>query len=160
MRVVALAVVLALTTAPSALADEAPPTPVSEVKLAEALIVAHKDVHKKRAKGLRIGVAWAQVALESGRGSKARGYNIGQIDNGKARYKTLREGAQAYWKAVGRCKAALAYFDSGDAYGAGKALRRCGYHRTDPEVYAGAMKQLKAAFDKDVWPKIKTKFGH
>jgi hypothetical protein len=159
VRALLLALALALTTS-SAVADEAPHTPVSEVKLAEALLLAHKDVNKKKPKGLRLGVAWSQVALESGRGAHTRGYNIGQIDNGKAKFKTLREGAQAYWKAVNRCKTALAYFDAGDAYGAGKALRVCGYHRTDPEVYAGAMKKLKVDFDRDIWPKIKARFGH
>lgn len=159
MKALLVALALALTTS-SAVADEAPHTPVSEVKLAEALIVSHRDVTKKKANGHRISVAWSQVALESGRGAQTRGWNIGQIDNGKAKFKSLREGAQAYWKAVGRCKAALAYFDVGDAYGAGKALRRCGYHRTDPEVYAGAMRRLKVDFDRDIWPKIKARFGH
>lgn len=159
MKWLALAVAILLTVS-TALADDAPLTPVSELQLAEALIVAHRDVAKKRANGHRISVAWAQVALESGRGARTRAYNIGQIDNGKARYKTLREGAQAYWRAVGRCKSSLGYFDVGDAYGAGKSLRKCGYHRTDPEVYGEAMRKLKADFDKEIWPKIKRRFGH
>lgn len=155
-RLVVLLLVLSLL-APPAFAQSLPPlTPINTTMLAKALAVAHRKVFKARPKGLRVGVAWAQTALETGRGERLRGYNVGNIDNGRARYKNLGEGAQAYWRALrDHCASALGYFDVGDARGAAHQLARCGYYRADPNAYANGMGALKVEFDTKVWPKVR-----
>lgn len=130
-------------------------TPVTEVALARALHGAHQDVFKKTLNGHRLAVAWAQTALETGRGARLKGYNVGNVDNGQASYKSLREGAKAYWKALEKCKSAFAYFDVGDAHGAAMQLGRCGYYRADPAGYAKGMTSLRQTFSKEVWPKLR-----
>lgn len=136
-------------------------TPVTPVALAKALAVAHRDVFKTKPKGLRVGVAWAQTALETGRGERLRGFNVGNLANGYARYSSLRAGARAYWRAVQTsCPSSLAYFDLGDAHGAALQLGRCGYYQAEPVAYADGMTKLRAEFNKKVWPKIKGLFGH
>lgn len=142
-------------------ADQLPPkTPMSDLELARALLAGHRAVFKKMPSGHRIGVAWAQTALETGRGSRARGYNIGNLDNGRARFKSAKDGAVAYWKAISKCAPALGYFDVNDAHGAGLQLARCGYYVASPEQYAAGMASLRQTFNSAVWPKLKSRFGH
>lgn len=100
-------------------------------------------------------MALAQAALETGRGVRLRGNNPGNVGAGEnqaayvvagyrfAAYRTLRDGAAAYWILLAsRCRGALRRFDDGDPIGAGHALARCGYHRTDPEQYGSLLRSL------------------
>lgn len=135
-------------------------TPVTEVGLARALIASHRDVFGKRVPGHRLAVAWAQVALETGRGKRVKGNDLGNVGGRLIAYKTPREGAAAYWRVVAKCKPALGYFDVGDARGAAEQLGRCGYFRADPSTYAAGMASLREDFNRRIWAKVKAKLGH
>lgn len=135
-------------------------TPLSEVALAHALIAGHRDAFGKRVPGHRLAVAWAQVALETGRGKRVRGNDLGNVGGRLVAYRTPRQGAEAYWKAVAKCKPALGYFDVGDARGAAEQLGRCGYFRADPGTYSAGMASLREDFNRRIWAKVKAKLGH
>lgn len=160
-RAVALLVALAALLAPmSAIAQARPrPTPLTPVQVARALIRGHRDALGTRVKGTRLSVAWAQVAVETGRGAKARGFNLGNVGGGRATFASAREGAAAYWRAVAKCKSAFAYFDAGDARGAALQLARCGYYTADPSVYADGMSKLREEFNRTVWVKVRSQLG-
>lgn len=131
MKLASFGFIVALLTGPgAALAGPVGPrTPLSEAALSRALTAGHLAVFRRFPSKARLRVAWAQTALETGRGKLTRGYNIGQIDNGAARFPSARAGAAAYWRAVRKCKPALAIFDRAEPETAGDQLGRCGYHR-------------------------------
>lgn len=144
----------------------APPsdaTPVSRVELAAALEQGHVEVFGAEPSEPRLAVAWAHSAIEVGQGARARGNNLGNIGASSAGpayvvagvrfrvYPTLDEGARAYWRHVlERCPGALPWFDAGDATGAARALRRCGWYRAPVETYAAAMRSLRWTYEREV----------
>lgn len=139
----------------------APRTPITEVALARALYWAHRDVFGgAKPSGHRLGVGWAQTALETGLGQKTRGYDVGNVGGRTTSFRSARAGAAAYWRAVQKCGMALQYFDAGDAHGAGEQLGRCHYYTADAATYAAGMQQLRRRFTERVWPKVKRLFGH
>jgi len=150
-----IALMVLLTSEGSQAQGHAPKkTPMTEVALARALHAAHIDVFKKSPSGLRLSVAWAQVALETGRGERVKGYDLGNVGGKIKSFPSARAGAAAYWKAVARCAPAFGYFDVGDAHGAGLQLGRCGYYTASPATYASGMASLRTTFTKTVWPKL------
>lgn len=155
-QIVAAAVLLLATPVHA----ELKATPLSELAIANALIAGHKDVFNKRVPGHRLAVAWAQVALETGRGKRTKGNDLGNVGGRFVSFKTPRQGAQAYWKAVAKCKPALGYFDVGDARGAAEQLGRCHYYSADPAAYASGMASLREEFNRRIWAKVKSKLGH
>jgi len=160
-RVLAFVIAIATLLAPCLASAQARPrlTPLTPVQVARALIQGHRDALGKRVKGTRLSVAWAQVAVETGRGAKARGFNLGNVGGGRSSFASAREGAAAYWRAVAQCKSAFAYFDAGDARGAALQLGRCGYYTADPSVYADGMSKLREEFNRTVWVKVRSQLG-
>lgn len=160
--VVVAALIAAAMLSGHASAQERPrPTPLTPVALARALYGGHRDAFAgKKPSGHRLAVAWAQTALETGSGAKTRGFDVGNVGGRARAFRSAREGATAYWRAVQRCEAVLPFFDAGDAAGAAHQLARCGYYRADPAVYASGMASLRAKFTRTVWPRLKGLFGH
>ena len=123
-------------------------TPISEVDLAKALREGHYLAFGKYPSTKRLTVAWAQVALENGRGKYTYNHNLGNISSRKKipyyiiyshsflSFKSFNEGAAAYWRVIrNMCKSSLKYFDNGNAYAAGLQLRRCNYYMADKNKY-------------------------
>lgn len=118
----------------------------------------------------RLGVAWSQLMLESGRGQKAWNHNFGNLKcNPKCQesmpwvvipvepgssegpiqraYPGPVEGCAAYWRLIGSQYAqALPYFDRGEAADAMIALWNGGkypsYFEAEPKGYAASVAQL------------------
>lgn len=131
------------------------PTPLSEVQLMEALRDGHVEFFGKEPSKQRLALAWAQVGLENGQGSKIYNFNLGNIGGSKKEpyfflhgypFKandSIRDGSVLYWKTIKKmCSSALPYFDVGDTKGAAYQLYRCGYYRADKNDYARGMNQL------------------
>lgn len=159
----ALLILLALFLPDVAFGDSrlARRTPISEVSLARALYAGHRDAFKgAKPGGRRLAVAWSQAALETGRGARMRGYDVGNVGGRTKSFPTARSGAAAYWKAVAKCESVLAYFDAGDASGAALQLGRCRYYSASPSAYASGMESLRSTFTKSVWPKVRGMLGH
>lgn len=131
-------------------------TPIGEKSVLDVLDRAHVEVARSRAPRARLLMVWSLVALENGRGKKVFGNNLGNLGDAtrtKPRFKlrdggyyqafpTPAAGAARLWTVLRRCKAAMAAFDAGDGGQAGLALRRCGYHRTDPGLYGASLRSL------------------
>jgi hypothetical protein len=125
-------------------------TPIAEVDI--LAVLRRTAGHAPRN---RVLMAWALVALENARGRKVYGNNLGNVGPGKGKprfklrdggyyqaFATPRDGAVRLWAVLTRCSAAMASADAGDGLGAARSLRRCGYHRTDPSRYGGALRSL------------------
>lgn len=170
----------------SAATDEDPPptarqveriaTPISEEELAAALELAHERVFQESPSRARLACAWAQVALENGRGQKTWNYNLGNITafgQWPGQYYVLRvservqrnpdvwkkmdlrfrshkdatDGAVDYWQLIsGRFASVLSFFDAGDASGAAFELSRLRYYTAHADRYARTMAALYREF--------------
>jgi hypothetical protein len=128
---------------------------------------SHWEVFGEAPTSNRLGVAWAQVMLETGRGTKLWGYNFGNIIcsphwmgefqvlrdevGGPANYRaypTADAGAAGYWKLLRRrYGAALAFFDRGQPEAAARELHRLGYFTAAPEPVAKTFGALYAEFN-------------
>ena len=126
-------------------------TPVSQEQLVFVLEASHNRVFGKPPRASKLAMGWAQVSLENGRGKYIYNNNIGNI--GPVRksqdyynhlgsrgypyrsFKTLEDGADAYWKVVKKCQVAVQAFDSGDPWQAAKALKSCNYYKAPLEDY-------------------------
>ena len=130
-------------------------TPMSEVQVMEALREGHVAVFDKEPSKQRLAVAWSQVGLENGQGSKIYNYNFGMIGGSKREpyffinghplraNESARDGTILYWKTIKKmCSSVLPYFDVGDPKGAAYQLYRCGYYGADKNDYARGMNQL------------------
>jgi hypothetical protein len=130
-------------------------TPATVAELRDALRQGHMDAFGYAPSPNRLRLALAQAELETGRGKRMRGQNLGNLGAGPhavsyrvagyrfAAYRSLRDGALAYWILMAsRCSMALRRFDDGDPMGAGAVLRRCGYHHSDPVVYGNLLRAL------------------
>lgn len=139
------------------------PTPLGELELAAVLRDGHHFVFGTFPSRRRLGVAWAQTALECGRGAKTIGWNVGQIGALEGQpfhwiaghkfrdYDDAIDGARSYWFAVKPFTRALHSFDAGDPGGAARALSGH-YFRANADDYARAMLALYAVFVHSVDP--------
>lgn len=151
-------------------------TPLTEAELAAALEHGHHLVFEEAPSRERLGCAWAQVALENGRGSAIYCNNFGNVSGFGAWagrfyvfvvaervsknpdvWKTLRmkfrayddpvQGAADYWRILrGRYASALALFDAGSPDAGARELARLGYFTAHVEPYAKAMASLYRDF--------------
>lgn len=124
--------------------------------LDEAAIFAVLDRTRGRASHRQVLMTWALVELETGRGRFIHSNNLGNTGPTRASaprhrlrdggfyesFPTPRAGAVKLWAVLTRCSAAMASADAGDGLGTARALRRCGYHRTDPARYGSALRSL------------------
>jgi hypothetical protein len=130
-------------------------TQVSQIDLAHVLRAGHQEVFGREPSPRRLAMGWAQVALENGQGQRVYNHNLGNIGaSGKTFYyvvgghkflsnRDFKEGARRYWLTLKEmCPSSLRYFDAGDAVGAAKQLRRCGYYRAEIGHYSNLMTQL------------------
>lgn len=133
-------------------------TPISEEELKFILSETHIKVFNKPAPDKRIHMAWAQIAIENGRGKKVYNHNLGNIGtdpiNPKGSYykvagskfrsfTSFEDGAIHYWQHLKkRCSSSLRYFDLGDPYTASLALNKCGYYRSDIKFYQKNLSSL------------------
>src|SRR5262249_47778198 len=124
----------------------------------------------------RLAVAWAQCALEHGRGKAIWCHNIGNITAGKGwssgyyvlsvpppdpptlkfrSHTNFIDGASDYWRVLaGQYASALKFFDAGEPMEAAAALKTRGYFTAELEPYARAMSQLYADFRSKVLPAL------
>jgi hypothetical protein len=130
-------------------------TPISELELTSVLQEAHMEVFGKPASKSRLSVAWAQIAFENARGTAVFNHNLGNVGPGRLHpyykqgparfrsFKTFQEGARVYWEHLrDKCSAAMASFDAMNAQNTAYLLRRCGYHRTEIDLYARGLNGL------------------
>lgn len=143
-------------------------TPLTELELVEVLYLSHGQAFELFPSAERLGVAWAQCALELGRGKSIWNFNIGNITAGSkwlGDYYVLKvpppdpptlkfrahespiDGGVDYWKLIsGRYASTIPYFDRGDANGAAVELGRLKYFLAHVETYANGMTSLYKEF--------------
>lgn len=130
-------------------------TSITESELVNLLQRTHHIVFNTKISNNKLAMAWAQVALENGRGKFVYNNNIGNVGTftnnqffykvNKHRYRsfeTLDEGAIAYWRVIKRCYTANILFDSTDVFAAAKALKNCKYYEADYNHYSNSMNKL------------------
>lgn len=152
-------------------------TKLGEVEMALALRDGHRLFYGTDPKMPRLGVAWAHIAHENGRGEEIYNNNFGNLGATSAwegryfirglrervrrnpdvwkflrvrfrHYDTPAEGAKAYWKVLqDHYGSAMAHMDNGNAFEAAKQLSRGGYATALVEPYALGMRQLYAEFN-------------
>ena len=136
-------------------------TPLTPIELGRALNVGHYERFGYYPSDKRLGVAWAQVALENGQGYYTYNYNFGKIKASKKHLHYVQKhrfrahsnairGTTDYWNLINRlCKRSLPAFDVGAPKYAAKILSGCGYFEADKIKYGKAMRQLynKALID-------------
>ena len=132
-------------------------TPISAETLVEVLRDSHVAEYGKAPPRNRLAMAWAQVALENGRGAAVWNFNLGNVGPSRytnvpwyfhspgARYRAfddLQESGRAYWRVVHRCSSALRAFDDGAPQVAAGALKRCGYYGAALAPYVVGLRSL------------------
>lgn len=141
--------------------DQLPPTftPLDEHELVEALQRGYRAAAGVAPGLARLGMGWAQTALETGRGEKLRHYNVGnlivtpswegdwyKLETNPRHFRAYRsavEGAADYWSLLRRkYPLALDRFDAGDAMGAAQELAEGGYFGEDPKQVGESMRKL------------------
>lgn len=159
-------------------------TPLTEVELARVLREGHLRAFGELPSEDRLAVAWAQCALEHGRGQFIYCHNLGNVTAGsrwvgdvyqlvvqeRVRrdpdvWKTLtlsfrahaspEAGAADYWILLARSfSSALARFDVGDAAGASDALSAAGFYTARAGAYTAAMVSLLAFYRRSIAPRL------
>ena len=127
-------------------------TEIEEVELARVLRAAFVTVFQTQPSANRLAMAWAQVALENGRGKHSYNFNLGNIwpgpdqqyylasDGNKYRsFLTHVDAAGAYWYVIKACTAAMRSFEAGLARQATIDLHNCNYFGAEIDAYAEAM---------------------
>lgn len=133
-------------------------TSIEVQELKDVLQEAHLDIFGKPASINRINMAWAQIAIENGKGKLVYNYNLGNIGahatkNTKPFYRvagskfisflSFKEGAKSYWKFFkNKCRGSLAYFDLGDTKNSARMLKNCNYYESDVDFYYLNMRSL------------------
>lgn len=145
-------------------------TPRTYLEIARDLARAHVALWGVAPSANRLGVAWSQVMLETGRGQSIWGNNFGNIictqawkgdyqelQDGPAdphfyrAYSTPSEGAQDYWRLLSsRYGAALELFDQGRPADAARALSAAGYFTAPPEPIAKTFAKLYAEYNEKI----------
>lgn len=70
-------------------------------------------------------------------------------------YSSPRDGAAAYWRLIhDKYTAALAYFDNGNGYLAGRKLAEAGYMTAEAQPYAQSLGSLQEEFLTRIWPEL------
>lgn len=125
-------------------------TPLTQIQLFEALSESHRAVFGVTPTATRLSMAWAQVSFENGRGALVFNNNLGNIGTNNrprrpfyklagSKFRSFQNpimGGKAYWITLrNRCSSALSHFDSGDTSSVAIYLDKCGYYRTDVEIY-------------------------
>jgi hypothetical protein len=127
-------------------------TPLSQEQLVIVLEASHVRVFGTVPKPTKLAMGWAQVSLENGRGKYIYNNNIGNIGPSKKSqqdfyhhlghrgypyrsFKTIEEGADAYWRTIKKCRVAVRAFDVGDPWQSAKALKSCNYYMAPLESY-------------------------
>lgn len=125
-------------------------TPLSHVQMVRSLRDSHVTLFGDVPTTKRLACAWAQVALENGRGKLVWNHNLGNIGPSKngdvlwymhspgVRYRAFEgyhDGGLAYWRVLSRCSSALRSFDHGNTIQASEDLKRCNYYSTNVEHY-------------------------
>lgn len=148
------------------------PTPLTEAQLLDVLRAGHVAVTGAEPSRARLACAWAQVALEHGRGKYVYNHNLGNItalggwpgqyyvirvqervkrdpdvwkwtDLKFRAHETPEAGAADYWRLMlKRYASAIARFDSADPAGAALELSRLGFYTARAEHYMKAMAAL------------------
>ena len=150
---------------------ETPPilTPASPEDLRDLLIAGHISAAGEPPSYNRLGVAWAQVMIETARGEKIWNHNVGNLKcSGSCQDERLWtmtpalppeypiqrayvgpiEGCASYWRLIfsSRYAPALPLFDAGDASGAMMEMGRRGYFEAPPVGYANTAAALFAEY--------------
>jgi hypothetical protein len=143
-------------------------TPATEIELAQALSSGHDLFFDALPSPEKLGVAWAQCALELARGKAIWNNNIGNITAGRSwpgdfyelhvpppdppvlkfrAHASLVDGAVDYWKVLTEhFGSAMPFFVAGKAEAASRELGRLHYYLADPNVYAPATARLYDEF--------------
>lgn len=142
-------------------------TPLSPIQLAETLKKTHYSVFGTYPNKSRLAMAWAQIALENGRGNNVYNHNLGNIGSGKKEphykivgvkfksFSSFGEGGSAYWQLLqNRCPYALRSFNWGDTNATAKYLRSCGYYRANVQIYQNGMRNLYYFFLREIIPEL------
>ncbi len=141
-------------------------TPCTDVELVDALRDGHRVAFGNHPAPERLGVGWAQLALESGRGQRQWCHNVGNITAGRSwhgnfywldvpppdppklkfrAYDSHLVGAADYWTMLyDKFRSALVFFDAGDAAAAAHELGRLHYFLAPVESYSQGMASLYA----------------
>lgn len=133
-------------------------TSVSEIELKNVLKDTHYSIFHNFPSENRINMAWAQIAIENGRGKYVYNYNLGNIGTYANKYSkpfykvagsrfraffSIKEGAKAYWSYLKeKCKIALFQFDTGNVKESASSLKRCNYYKSDLDTYYVSMQSL------------------
>jgi hypothetical protein len=154
-------------------------TPLTELEMANALLEGHRAAFGTTPSADRLGVGWAQCALEHGRGKALYSFNFGNvtatkkwIDDG-GDYYVMRVpppdppvlkfrafaspsgGAADYWRILGgRYVSALRLFDAGKALDACYELSRLRYFTANADAYSRAVASLFDYWRKALAPKV------
>lgn len=148
-------------------------TPLTELQMLEALREGHRVVFGVDPSPSRLACAWAQCALEHGRGNALDNFCLGNVTCGKSwegKHYTLRcnerikrdpdvwkvvelwfrafdnatDGASNYWRLIaGRFSRVLPYFDRADVLGAAHVLSVLVWYTALESQYASAMLSLE-----------------
>ena len=143
-------------------------TPLGEPELAAVLRDAyHAEAGADVPRELLVA-AWAHVAMETGRslaGERpmvtSRGYNLGSVGAATGPHHYVAghkhrtgvdhvDAARAYWRAVLPCSGAVRGMLDGSATVTAQGLAACGYHRTEVEAYARALRALSGTAERAV----------
>lgn len=141
-------------------------TPITELELLAAVRDGHRVAFGTPPSPERLGIAWAQLALETGRGARCNNNNIGNLTTGKKwlgdrftiavpppdppkltfrAYSSPLVGASDYWVLIfDRFPTVLPLFDRGDAIAAAVELGRRKYFLAPVTQYAKGMSSLYA----------------
>ena len=133
-------------------------TPISEIDLKSVLYETHIEVFNTKPSIHKVNMAWAQIAIENGRGNLVYNYNLGNIGirGSKARkpfyqvagrgfqaFASFKDGAKTYWSLLkNKCKGSLHYFNLGDVKSSALTLKRCNYYELDVDSYYKSMNSL------------------
>jgi flagellum-specific peptidoglycan hydrolase FlgJ len=149
-----------------------------------ALREGHRKYFLSEPNDARLGVAWAHIALENGRGKETYNNNFGNLGatdafEGKYYIRYLRErvqrnpdvwkylrikfrsydtpadGARAYWKVLqDHYGTSLGYMDAGQPFEAAKRLNTGGYATALTEPYVMGVVQLYGEYNSRIGPAL------
>ena len=151
-------------------------TPIGEFELAAILRDGHTAALGVAPSNNRLGVGWAQIALETGRGKSINNCNLGNVTAGKSwlgeyfamkvpppdppvlkfrSYPHWLDSAADYWRLLdARFKVALAHFDAGHPDKAAEQLGLARYFLAPIAQYSKGMTSLFSEFNSKILPKL------
>lgn len=133
-------------------------TSIEVYALKKVLQESHIEVFGNKANLNKINMAWAQIALENGKGKFVYNYNLGNIgahaikntrpfyrvaDSKFRSFLSFKEGAKNYWTYLkNKCPGSLNYFNTGDVKSVVTILKKCNYYESDVDLYYLNMNSL------------------